>query len=187
MDLNDLALFARVVQSGSFTAAARALGLPKSSVTRGIARLEGALEVRLIQRTTRQRGVTDAGRDLYERVRGAVGALEEATETVRAHGHEPAGIVRVTANPDAAMMGVPEAIAALRAKHPRILVELTLTTRVVDLVAEGIDLGLRAGRLADSSLIAKRVGVTNAGLFASRAYLERRGRPARLAALGAHD
>ena len=78
MDYNDLALFTRVVERGSFSDAARAAGLPKSSVTRGIARLEKELGVRLIQRTTRQRGVTDAGRELYERVRTAVGALEDA-------------------------------------------------------------------------------------------------------------
>ena len=91
MDLNDLALFARVVEQGSFTAAAHVMTLPKSSVTRGIARLEKELGVRLIQRTTRQRGVTDAGRELYERVRGAVGALEEAAEAVREQGKDPRG------------------------------------------------------------------------------------------------
>jgi DNA-binding transcriptional LysR family regulator len=187
VDLNDLALFTRVVERGSFTAAARATGLPKSSVTRGIARLERELGVRLIQRTTRQRGITAAGRELYERVRGAVGALEEASEAVREHGHEPAGVVRVTANPDVAMMGVPEALTALRTKLPQIRVEMVLTTRVVDLVAEGIDLAIRAGRLADSTLVARRLGSTNAGLFASKAYLRKRGRPAKLADLTAHD
>ena len=187
MDLNDLALFTRVVERGSFTAAAKATGLPKSSVTRGIARLERELNVRLIQRTTRQRGVTDAGRELYERVRGAVGALEEATETVREHGTEPAGVVRVTANPDASMMGIPEAVAELRETLPKIHVELILTSRVVDLVAEGIDLAVRAGPLADSTLVAKKIGVTNAGLFASKAYLKKRGKPAKLGELGDHD
>src|SRR4051794_14840309 len=97
MDYNDLGLFARVVERGSMTAAAHSVGLPKSSVTRSIARLEKELGVRLIQRTTRQRGVTDAGRELYERVRGAVGALEDAVASVREHGREPGGIVRVTA------------------------------------------------------------------------------------------
>jgi len=120
LDYNDLALFARVVEHGSFTSAAKAMGLPKSSVTRGIARLEKGLGVRLIQRTTRQRGVTDAGRELYERVRGAVGALEEAAEAVREQGKAPRGIVRVTANPDAAMMGVPQMLVELRAKLPSI-------------------------------------------------------------------
>src|SRR5450432_3538586 len=135
MDFNDLALFARVVEHGSFTAAAKAMALPKSSVTRGIARLERELGVRLIQRTTRQRGITDAGRDLYERVRGAVGALEEATEAVREQGRDPRGVVRITANPDAQMMGVPQMLVDLHAKYPAIAVELVLTSRVVDLVA----------------------------------------------------
>src|SRR6476646_4336890 len=177
MDYNDLALFTRVVERGSFSDAARAAGLPKSSVTRSIARLEKELGVRLIQRTTRQRGVTDAGRELYERVRGAVVALEEAAQAVREHGREPRGIVRVTAPGDAAMLGVPEALAKLSARYPSIHVEMVLTSRVLDLVADGIDLAIRAGRLADSSLVARKVGSTNAGLFASPDYLERRGRP----------
>jgi len=187
MDLNDLALFARVVEQGSFTAAAHAMALPKSSVTRGIARLEKELGVRLIQRTTRQRGVTDAGRELYERVRGAVGALEEAAEAVREQGKEPRGIVRVTANPDAAMMGLPELLVDLRAQLPSIHVELVLTSRVVDLVAEGIDLGIRAGNLVDSSLIAKKVGSANAALYAAKRYVKKRGKPTKLAELADHD
>ena len=187
MDYNDLALFARVVEHGSFTAAAKAMTLPKSSVTRGIARLERELGVRLIQRTTRQRGVTDAGRDLYERVRGAVGALEEAAEAVKEQGREPRGIVRVTANPDAAMMGIPEVLVELRTKLPSIVVELVLTSRVVDLVAEGIDLGIRAGHLVDSSLIAKRVGSSNLALYAAKSYLKKRGRPKKVAELTSHD
>ncbi|HTR51805.1 MAG TPA: LysR family transcriptional regulator [Kofleriaceae bacterium] len=187
MDYNDLALFTRVVERGSFTGAARATGLPKSSVTRGIARLERELGVRLIQRTTRQRGITEAGRDLYERVRGAVGALEEASSAVREHGREPRGVVRVTAPNDAALMGLPEVVARLVAKYPSIHVELVLTSRVIDLVAEGVDLAIRAGKLADSSLVARKVGTTHAGLFASKEYLAKRGRPRRLGELAAHD
>lgn len=187
MDYNDLALFTRVVERGSFTAAAQAVGLPKSSVTRSIARLERELGVRLIQRTTRQRGVTDAGRELYERVRSAVGALEEATEAVREQGREPRGVVRVSALPDIDLMGMPALLAAIHQKLPRIHVELSLTGRVVDLVAEGIDLAVRAGRLGDSSLIAKRVGTTGSALFASKAYLKKRGRPQKLAELAGHD
>lgn len=187
MDFNDVALFTRVVERGSFTSAARTAGLPKSSVTRSIARLERELGVRLIQRTTRQRGVTDAGRELYERVRAAIGALEDAAEAVRERGHEPAGVVRLTATPDIASIRMPEALARLRTEFPSIHVELLLTTRMVDMVAEGIDLGIRAGRLADSTLIAKRLGVTNVGLYASKAYLRRRARPMRVAQLADHD
>src|SRR5881628_1297595 len=124
MDYNDLALFTRVVERGSFSDAARTEGLPKSSVTRSIARLEKELGVRLIQRTTRQRGVTDAGRELYERVRNAVGALEEAADAVREHGKEPRGVVRVTAPGDATLMGLPEALIELTKKYPSIHVEM---------------------------------------------------------------
>ena len=187
MDYNDLSLFTRVVERGSFSGAARVAGLPKSSVTRSIARLERELGVRLIQRTTRQRGVTDAGRELYERVRGAVVALEEATQAVREHGREPRGIVRVTAPGDAAMLGLPEALAKLSARYPSIHVEMVLTSRLLDLVADGIDLAIRAGRLADSTLVARRVGETSLGLFASKAYLARHGRPKRVAELASHD
>ena len=187
MDYNDFALFTRVVERGSFTQAARAAGLPKSSVTRSIARLERDLGVRLIQRTTRQRGVTDAGRELYERIRSAVGALEEASEAVRQHGQEPRGMVRVTAPADMAMIGLPEAISDFLVAYPSIHLELVLTSRVIDLVAEGIDLGVRAGRLADSSLIAKKVGAMNSGLFAAKTYFKKRGRPKRLADLATHD
>jgi DNA-binding transcriptional LysR family regulator len=187
MDYNDLALFTRVVERGSFSDAARAAGLPKSSVTRGIARLEKELGVRLIQRTTRQRGVTDAGRELYERVRNAVGAIEEAADAIREHGQEPRGVVRVTAPVDAALMNLPEAMVVFAQKYPSIHVEILLSNRVVDLVAEGIDLAIRAGRLADSTLVARTVGSTAAGLFASKAYLDRRGRPKKLADLAEHD
>jgi DNA-binding transcriptional LysR family regulator len=187
VDYNDLALFTRVVERGSFTAAAQAVGLPKSSVTRSIARLERALGVRLIQRTTRQRGVTDAGRELYERVRGAVAAIEEASEAIREQGHEPRGVVRVSALPDIDLMGVPELFAQLHGKLPSIHIELSLTGRIVDLVAEGIDLAIRAGRLGDSSLIAKKVGHTHTALYAAKSYLKKRGKPKALAELKNHD
>jgi DNA-binding transcriptional LysR family regulator len=187
VDYNDLALFTRVVERGSFTAAAQAVGLPKSSVTRSIARLERALGVRLIQRTTRQRGVTDAGRELYERVRGAVGALEEASEAVREHGREPRGVVRISGLPDVDLMGMPDLLSTIHQKLPSVHIELSLTGRVVDLVAEGIDLAIRAGKLGDSSLIAKKVGTTHAGLWAAKSYLKKRGRPKLLSELVEHD
>ncbi|MBV8757373.1 MAG: LysR family transcriptional regulator [Deltaproteobacteria bacterium] len=187
MDYNDLALFTRVVERGSFSDAARTEGLPKSSVTRSIARLEKELGVRLIQRTTRQRGVTDAGRELYERVRGAVGALEEAADAIREQGKDPRGVVRVTAPGDAGLMELPQAFVELARRYPSIHVELLLTNRVVDLVGEGVDIAIRAGKLADSSLVARKVGQTNAALFASPAYLDRRGRPKKVSDLAEHD
>ncbi len=188
MDYNDLSLFLRVVEQGSFTATAHALGIQKSSVTRGIARLEEDLGARLIQRTTHQRGLTDAGRALYDRVKGAFASVDDAINAVRDIGDEPNGVVRMTASPDAAGLGtLPDTIASFVARYPKIHVELILTTRIVDLVAEGIDLALRAGPLADSTLVAKRIGTASLALYAAPGYLRRRGRPKRLSDLAQHD
>ncbi len=187
MDYNDLALFLRIVEQGSFTAAARSLGMPKSSVTRSIARLERHLGARLMQRTTHQRGLTDAGRALYDRIKGAFASVEDGINAVRDLGDEPTGLVRMTASPDTAGLGaLPNTIAAFVARYPKIQVELTLTNRIVDLVAEGIDLALRAGPLADSSLVARRIGTSHLALFAAPSYLRRAGRPKKFAELERH-
>lgn len=187
MDLNDAAHFARVVELGSFTKAAAALGLPKSSVSRSVARLEGDLGVRLLQRTTRRLGLTDAGQAFFERVRGAISGLDEAASAVQELGGEPRGVVRLTAPPDAYTIGLPEALAEFHEKYPQIHVELGLTSRTVDMVAEGFDIAVRGGRLADSTLIARKIGTSDARLFASPRYLERRGAPKTLADLATHD
>jgi DNA-binding transcriptional LysR family regulator len=177
VDYNDIPVFIRVVETGSFTKAADALGLQKSSVSRSITRLEHDLGVRLLQRTTRQLGLTDAGQTFYERVRGALQGFDDAATTVRELGSEPRGTIRVTATPGAAALGLADAIASFSALYPSITVEVDLTPRTVDLVSEGFDLALRAGRLADSTLIAKKVGSTDLALFASPAYLKAHGRP----------
>jgi DNA-binding transcriptional LysR family regulator len=187
MDYDDVALFTRVVQTGSFTAAAAALSLPKSSVSRRVARLEQDLGVRLLQRTTRRLTLTDAGQGFFERVRTAIAGLQEAATAVREAGSEPRGSVRMTAPVDAFTLGLGEAISEFVKRYPGIQIELALTSRLVDLVGEGFDLAVRAGVLKDSTLIARKVGPSEAGLFASPAYLRRRGRPKRLADLGEHE
>lgn len=187
MDFNDIPLFVRVVEAGSFTAAAVALGREKSSVSRSVARLEEELGVRLLQRTTRRLALTDAGQTFFERVRGAIAGVEEAASAVQELGTEPRGTVRVTAPSDSDELRVAEAIAEFVARYPKIHVELMLTGRTVDLVAEGFDLALRAGRLTDSTLVARRVGASEFALFASPAYLKRRGRPRVLQDLSQHD
>lgn len=185
MDLNRIAVFARVVEAGSFTAAAAALGVRTSSVSRSLAGLEGELGIRLLQRTTRRLSTTDAGRALYERTRGALAAFEEAREALSAFGAEPRGGVRVTAPVDFA-----DDLAAVTrtflAAHPHVRVEVALTGRRVDLVAEGFDLAVRAGPLADSALLARKLGEVELGLVASPAYLDEAGRPRRLADLARH-
>jgi DNA-binding transcriptional LysR family regulator len=187
VDYNDIPVFIRVVETSSFTKAAKALGLQKSSVSRSITRLENDLGVRLLQRTTRQLGLTDAGQTFYDRVRGALQGFDDAAITVRELGSEPRGTIRVTSTPGAAALGLADAIASFSALYSSITIEVDLSARTVDLVSEGFDLALRAGRLADSSLIAKKVGTTDLALFASPAYLKAHGRPRTVAELAQHQ
>ncbi len=186
MDLNRIAVFARVVEAGSFTAAASALGVRKSSVSRSVAALEADLGIRLLQRTTRRLSMTDAGRAYYQRARDALAGLDEARQAVSSLGAEPLGLVRVTAPVDFA--GDLAAVAnAFLGEHPRVRLEVFLTARYVDLVKEGFDLAVRAGPLTDSSLLARKLGDSDLALFASPSYLERAGRPRRLADLARHE
>ncbi len=186
MDLNRISVFVHVVEAGSFTGAAAALGVRKSSVSRSVAALEAALGIRLLQRTTRRLSLTDAGRAYYQRSRDSLAALEEAEQAVSALGAEPRGVVRVTAPVDLAADLAPIASAFLRV-HRAVRIETLLTARYVDLVKEGFDVAVRAGPLGDSSLLARRIGETELGLFASPAYLDSAGRPRRVAQLTEHE
>jgi DNA-binding transcriptional LysR family regulator len=187
MDLNRVALFVRIIEAGSLSAAASAARVPPSSVSRTLSSLERELGVRLLQRTTRRLALTDAGRLLFERSRPLIGGLETLGETVVDLGTEPRGLVRLTAPADIAANLLADAIAEFRSAHPEIRVELSLTSKVLDLVADGFDLGVRAGRLADSSLIVRQVGTPSAGLFASPSYVAKHGRPRRLEDLARHE
>jgi DNA-binding transcriptional LysR family regulator len=187
MDYNDIPLFVHVVEAGGFTAAARALGREKSAVSRSVARLEEDLGVRLLQRTTRKLSLTEAGQAFFDRVRGAVAGVDEAASTVRELGTEPRGVVRLSAPSDAHTFGLAQTIARFVEKYPTIHVELTLTNRTVDLVAEGFDLAIRAGKLGDSTLIVRRMGSSTMHLFASPAYVKKQGAPETLAELARHS
>jgi DNA-binding transcriptional LysR family regulator len=177
MDLNRVSAFVRVVHDGSFTAAAKSLGLPKSSISRSVAQLEQDLGIRLLHRTTRQLHLTDAGTAFYERVSRALGDIDEATSAASDTQAELSGVVRVTAPVDMGVWALAPIVARFVRKHPKIRVEVSLTGRVVDLVAEGFDLAVRAGPLRDSSLIARRVGGLQSVAYASPKYVARRGAP----------
>jgi DNA-binding transcriptional LysR family regulator len=187
VDYNDIPLFVRVVEARSFTAAAEALGREKSSVSRAVARLESDLGVRLLQRTTRKLALTDAGQAFYERVRASVMGVNEAASAVRELGGEPRGTVRMTAPADSYSFGIPEVLAEFVQRYPAIDIDLSLTSRQVDLVGEGFDIALRGGRLTDSTLVTRRIGATDLALFASPDYLKRRGTPQKLEDLANHD
>jgi DNA-binding transcriptional LysR family regulator len=187
MDLNDAPLFVRIVQLGSFAAAAAELGVQRSSVSRSVTRLEESLGVRLLQRTTRQLALTDAGQVFFEQVRGAVASLDDAVNAVREFGGEPRGSVRLTAPGDVQTLGLAEAMTRFSRKYPGIHVELHLTGRMVDLVREGFDLAIRAGRLTDSALVARKIGPSWLALFAAPSYLKRAGTPKTIDELEKHD
>lgn len=186
VDLNRIAVFARVVETGSFTAAAATLGVLKSSVSRSVAALEAELGIRLLQRTTRRLALTDAGRAYYERARDALAALDEAQHAVSSLGAEPRGLVRVTASVNLAS-DLAAVTSAFARAYPAVRVEVSLTARFVDLVKEGFDLAVRAGPLTDSSLLSRKLGESELGLFASPTYLDAAGRPRRLADLARHE
>ncbi len=186
MDLNQVGTFVRVVDNGTITAAAATLGLPKSSVSRGLAQLEEALGVRLLQRTTRKLSLTEAGRRYYQQVRRALGDLEQASSAAADMGAEPRGMVRITAPSDFSDGTLSKTLGDFLHRYPRIQIDLWLTQRWVNLVEEGFDLAIRAGKLRDSSLVARKLAVTELGIYAAPAYLERRGRPRRIADLTKH-
>jgi DNA-binding transcriptional LysR family regulator len=187
IDLNRIATFVRVVEAGSFTAAARKLRVPVSSVSRAIANLEWELGVRLMHRTTRRLSLTDGGEHFFQRMQTVISETEEATRAVAGLAGDPRGLVRITAPPEVGARAFPRIIATLLRRHPGLVIDLKLTNRVVDLVADGIDLAVRGGLLEDSSLVARKVAPSELGLFASAAYLERRGRPRRPSDLTRHD
>jgi DNA-binding transcriptional LysR family regulator len=186
-DLNHVSVFVRVVEGGSFTAAARALGLPKSSVSRSVSRLEAELGVRLLQRTTRSVHLTDAGHAYYDTVSRALVGLQEAQAAISDMQATPTGVVRVTSASDIGVNVLAALVARFVQKHPSIHVEMVLTGRFLNLVEEGVDLAVRAGKLDDSSLVARRVGSLEARLFAAPGYLRRHAVPKSVKELASHD
>lgn len=186
-DLNDILVFRHVVEAGTFTAAGRALGLPTSSMSRRVTRLEERLGARLLQRTTRALSLTDAGRIYYEHVTRATEQLDEGSRAVGVLQSEPSGRLRLTAPTDIGR-GLLPLIGAFLCENREVDIELELTNRIVNLVDEGYDCAVRAGTLPDSSLVARKLieGSTFA-LFASPGYLQARGEPTTPADVEQHD
>jgi DNA-binding transcriptional LysR family regulator len=185
--LNSVATFVAVVEADGFTAAAARLGLPKSVVSRRVALLERSLGVRLLQRTTRRLHLTDAGTRYYQQASHAIGGLDEARRAVGSLQEQPQGTVRVTAPPDLPLQEFSRVLADFTRLYPRVRVELEFSSRVVDVVAEGFDLALRAGQLGDSSLVARKLMTSVLVLVASPSYLEKHPAPQKPAELADHD
>jgi len=185
MDLNEILVFARVVQAGSFTSAAAELGMPKSTVSRKVSDLEERLKSRLLQRTTRKLSLTDVGRTYYDYCARIVGEIEDGERAVSRLQESPRGLLRVTAPVNVAFLG--PIVSDYLKRYPEVRLELFCTALAVDLVEERFDLGIRAGTLADSTLIARSLGSVRWFLVATPAYLKRRGRPRSPDDLKKHD
>lgn len=177
MNLNDVRLFLRVVETNSFTAAAETLGIQKSTISRRIGQLEDELGVRLLQRTTRKLKLTNEGQELFERCRPLIDELEQLPDLVSANHSEPKGRLRITMPPEMGIFLMNDLIADFMQRYPKVQLELELSTRVVDLIEEGVDLALRVGQLNDSSLIARKVASITSGIYASPEYLKANGTP----------
>jgi DNA-binding transcriptional LysR family regulator len=186
MDLNRAATFVRVVETGGFTRAAEALGVPASSVSRSVSKLERELGITLLERTTRRVALTDAGRAFFERARDALVGLDEASDLALDAAREAYGVVRVALPPDFGALAGP-LFAAFLASYPRIRLELTFTPRGAELVGDLVDIAVAFGKLPDSALVAKKLGQNAHKLYASPRYLAARGTPRRVADLAKHD
>jgi DNA-binding transcriptional LysR family regulator len=188
LEPNDLMLFARVVDEGSFSRAAERAGLPKSTVSRRIAMLEAQLGERLLLRTTRKLTVTDFGHNVLEHAHQVMAEVAAASALAEQRQVQPSGRLRVSMPADFANGVLGQVLADFVAQHPAISLELDLSPRRVDLIGENFDLALRAGDLADdASLAARRLAVFAGGLYASPSYLRRRGEPPEPEALMEHD
>lgn len=178
--------FITVAELASFSQAARRLGLSKSLISRHVSGLEAELGVLLLTRTTRRLALTEAGRAYAERCQRILADLEEADEAIGNLQAVPRGRLKVTAPMSFGALHLAPVLPAFTERYPDIQLDLSLSDRMVDLIEDGFDLALRAGRMGDSSLIAKRLCPIRRVACASPAYLEKRGTPATPADLSLH-
>lgn len=186
-NLQGLVAFVESAGGGSFTAAARRLDLTPAAVSKAVIKLEQQVGVRLFNRTTRRLTLTAEGRDFAERAREALRSLDEALAGVSRAGGSVAGRVRISVGIGFGRHFVLPLAGTLAERHPQLELEISLDNRPVDLVAEGFDIGVRGGVIADSSLVARRIARLPVVLVASPDYLRRAGVPAAPADLAAHQ
>lgn len=188
VEANDLLLFARIVESGSFSRAAQRVELPKSTVSRRISQLEAKLGERLLQRTTRKLMVTEFGASLLEHARKVMEEVEAVGALAQHRQLAPSGRLRISLPGDFATLGLTTVMTTFMERYPAVSLELDLTARRVDLVAENFDIAIRMGDLPDdASLNARRVAVEQFGLYAAPSYIARRGLPEHPDDLLQHD
>ncbi len=177
-DLNDLNFFAAVVTHGGFSAAARALAIPKSRISRRVSALEAQLGVRLLERSTRRFSVTDIGHDVYRHARAALAEAEAIEEVAMRLKAEPQGLVRVSCPPGGDRL-IATALPKFLARHPRLRIQVIVSNRRIDLIEEGIDVAIRVREKfdTDADLQLKIIGRTGSVLVASPAFLAANAQP----------
>lgn len=175
--LDAMQAFARVVEAGTFTKAAETLHISKASVTQLVQQLEARLRVKLINRTTRKVSVTADGAAYYERVVRLLADMDDAETSLSGASALPRGRLRVDVPSPLARMILVPALPAFHARYPDIQLDMGVSDRRVDLLAENVDCVVRGGRMTDQSLVARRVGELQVGIYAAPAYLQRVGTP----------
>lgn len=176
-DLNDTLIFAKVVEQGSFTAAARTLGLPKTTVSRKVQELEERLGAQLLNRTTRKLGLTEAGAVYHDHSVRIARELEEAESAVGQLQGGPRGWLRVTAPYSIGILWIAPLLSEFHQRHPEVRIDLNLANDTIDLIATETDVALRIGNLPDSSLVARRLDSFRTQVYASPEYIARHGEP----------
>ena len=183
----DMAAFVRAVEKGGFSSAARDLGLTPSAISKLVTRMEDRLGVRLLNRTTRRLALTPEGEAFFHRTQRILADIEEAEAEVTRFRERPQGKLRVNVGHAFGAHQLVPALPEFLARYPDIEVEITMTDRVVDLMEEGADLGIRSGHLSDSSLIARKICDMERVICASPGYLGARGTPRKPGQLAEHE
>ncbi len=176
-DLNDTLIFVKVVELGSFVAAAKTLRLPKTTVSRKVQELETRLGAQLLHRTTRKLGLTEAGNIYFDHCQRISSALAEAESAVGQLQSGPRGWLRMTAPYSIGITWIAPLLGEFHARHPEVRVEMILSNEPLDLIEKEIDVALRGGDLPDSNLVARKLGTMRTQLYASPDYIARHGEP----------
>ncbi|WP_085907315.1 LysR family transcriptional regulator [Kiloniella majae] len=170
MNLNEMAVFASVVEHESFTAAAKALGISKSAVSKQVSRLEDRLRIRLLNRTTRRLSLTEAGNLFFEKCQAVMDVAEQAEYAVSRLSSTPSGLLKINAPMSFGIKCMAPMLADFRTQFPEIEIDLVLNDQMVDLIEDGFDVGIRIGRLMDSRLIAKKISDCGMSIIAAPSY-----------------
>jgi DNA-binding transcriptional LysR family regulator len=185
--IRGITAFVRVASAGSFSQAARQLGVSTVAVSRNVQRLESELGVRLLNRTTRRVSLTEEGRALFETSRGALAELEAAHDSIAEKRSDPAGLVRITSASAFGRLYVLPLMGEFRARYPRIEVELSLADRLTDMTGESFDIGIRVGEIPQSNTVVRKLADVPRFVVASPQYLTRHGAPQTPGQLAGHE